>query len=119
MAGAGWGQLVDGAGEAVSYDRLSGGSSVTGFPKTVDAVCSIESVDNRAYDDGMAEKSVLRVLVRQADIGSVPQIDDDRVTHDGVVYSVRTRAQSAGVWELICESVGIVERGARGYRMNR
>lgn len=119
MAGAGWGQLVDGAGEAVSYDRLSGGSSVTGFAKTVNAVCSIEGIDGRPYDDGMAEKTMLRVLVRAADIGSNPQIDNDRVTYNGVTYAVKTLNYVAGIWEMMCDYVGTVERGARGYRMQR
>ncbi len=80
MAGAGWGQLVDGAGEAVSYDRLSGGSSVTGFPKTVNAVFVVDNAARNQYQDGRGVLQTGTAQIQLSDVGSEPQIGNDTIT---------------------------------------
>lgn len=99
MAGAGWGQLIDGAGEAVSYDRLSGGSSVTGFPKTVNAVCCVDERNRNQYEDGRGEVESAVFQVRVSVIGSAPQIGNDTITRsDSTVWVLEKILEiSAGI----------------------
>lgn len=121
MAGAGWGQLVDGAGEAVSYDRLSGGQSVTGFPKTVDAVLCVDNAVRNQYQDGRADVQTATVQIPVADIGSVPQIGNDTITReDSTVWTVESIAEIvAGIATLNCVQYLMLSKSGPNSRIRR
>jgi len=113
--------LMEMDGEPVTYNRVVNGSAASGFPKSIEVLFRIEGVNRRTMESGRGDASMGVATIELADIGSLVQIGNDRITRaDSTVWTVEEVIEVVGgVVTARMKRFGQVSVSSRDARLER